>query len=77
MTQFAVVYELADDGGWNARAADLPVYTVGNTREEAEREVRAAIKLYLEELASRGQTVQQTAHDAGMVSVDVPSIAVP
>jgi predicted RNase H-like HicB family nuclease len=77
MTLFAVVYELANDGGWNARAADLPVYTVGDTREEAEREITAAIRLYLGEMAQQGNVIAQTAHDAGMVRVEVPSVVAP
>lgn len=69
MTLFAVVYELANDGGWNARAADLPVYTVGDTREEAEHAITAAIRLYLEEMALQGNVIVQTAHDVSMVRV--------
>jgi predicted RNase H-like HicB family nuclease len=77
MTLFAVVYEVADDGGWNARAADLPVYTVGATRAEAEQAICAAIKLHLEVLAQEGTVVPQMAHDAGMVEVEVPSVVAP
>jgi hypothetical protein len=51
MTAYAVIYEPAADGSWSARAADLPVYAVGDSREEAEREIRAAITVHLDELA--------------------------
>ena len=74
MTMFAVIYEVADDGSWHARAADLPVFSCGDSRAEAEEEVKAGIALYLEELASMGQTVLPTANDAGMVSVELPSV---
>ncbi|MFI5009948.1 MAG: type II toxin-antitoxin system HicB family antitoxin [Solirubrobacterales bacterium] len=47
MTTHGVIYEEAADGSWSARAAELPVYAVGDTREEAEREVGEAIALYL------------------------------
>ena len=74
MTKYAVIYELANDGSWHARAAEFPAYSCADSREEVEREIRASIELYLEELASMGQTVLPTANDAGMVSVELPSV---
>jgi predicted RNase H-like HicB family nuclease len=42
--------------GWGAHVPDLPiVLATGATREEVERRVREAVKLYLEELADRGE----------------------
>ncbi len=49
MTDFAVIYEQAEDGSWSVRAVDLPVYSVGDTREEAADSIREAIALYLEQ----------------------------
>jgi predicted RNase H-like HicB family nuclease len=49
MRTHSVICEEAADGSWSARAADLPVYAVGDTKEEAERDIRAAIALYLHE----------------------------
>jgi predicted RNase H-like HicB family nuclease len=69
MTAYGVIYELADDGGWNARAADLPAYAVGDTREEAEREIRRAIELYLEELARVGDAAPIARSVVGTVTV--------
>ncbi len=78
MTHFAVVYERADDGNWHARAADLPVFSMGRTREEAEQQVREGIALYVEVMMEEGQPAPvQMAHDAGMVEVDVPSVVAP
>lgn len=48
MADFAVIYEKADDGSWSVRAVDLPVYSVGDTREQATAAIREAIALYLE-----------------------------
>jgi predicted RNase H-like HicB family nuclease len=48
MTDYPVIYEKANDGSWSARAVDLPVFTVGNTREEAAESIREAIALHLE-----------------------------
>lgn len=69
MTSYVVLYEQADDGSWSARAADLPVYAVGTSRDEAEREVREAIALHLEELAAAGEPVPPSRSAAGTVVV--------
>lgn len=65
MSNYRVIYEQAKDGNWSVSAADLPVFSVGATREEAEREIREAIGIYLDELASQdlpttGGTVSDT-----------------
>lgn len=73
--KFAVIYERADDGSWHSRAADLPVFSCADSREEAEQEVRAGIALYLEEMVRQGEPMPpQMAHDAGMVDVEIPSV---
>jgi len=69
MTTYSVIYEAAADGGWSARSADLPVYAVGDTREEAEREIRDAIALYLDELARTGSSPPATRSVVGTVTV--------
>jgi predicted RNase H-like HicB family nuclease len=69
VTSFGVIYEQATDGSWSARAADLPVYTVGDTRQEAENEIRAAIALYIEELNRAGEPTPEARSVVGTVSV--------
>lgn len=69
MTDFAVIYEQADDGSWSARAADLPVYAVGDTRQEAEDEVRSAIALHLRVLRERGQAAPSARTVVGTVTI--------
>lgn len=69
MSTYAVIYEHAGDGGWSARAADLPVYAVGDTRAEAEREIRSAVALYLDELARSGQPTPLSRSAVGTVTV--------
>lgn len=67
---FSVIYEQAADGSWSARAADLPVYSVGDTREDAEREIREAIVLYLETLTDADSSAASSAHSiVGTVTV--------
>jgi len=69
MTTYAVIYEPAPDGSWSARAADLPVYAVGDTRDEAEREIRSATALHLDHLADSGQPTPVGRSAVGTVTV--------
>lgn len=71
----AVIYELAEDGNWHARAADLPVFTCAPSREAVEHQIRVAIACHLErDLLDGREMPVQTAHDAGMVSVELPAV---
>ncbi|MEJ7892187.1 MAG: type II toxin-antitoxin system HicB family antitoxin [Solirubrobacteraceae bacterium] len=64
MADFSVIYEKAEDGSWSVRAVDLPVFSVGDSREEAAESIREAIALYLE-----GGAVRYTVSDVGTVTV--------
>lgn len=66
---YGVIYEQADDGSWSAHAVDLPVVAVGDTREEAEREIRSAVSSHLEWLAEERQPVPEPRSSVGTVSV--------
>ena len=75
---FAVIYEVADDGSWHARAADLPVFSCADSREEVEQEIREGIAFHLEGDLREGRAMPvQMAHDAGMVDVEMPSVVTP
>ena len=50
-----VVFEVAEDGSWHARAADLPVFSCAGSRGEVEREIRAAIAFHVEEDVREGR----------------------
>jgi predicted RNase H-like HicB family nuclease len=69
VTEYAVIYEEAPDGSWWASPADLPVFAVGDSREEAEREVKEGIAFYLEELERAGEPVPASRSVVGIVSV--------
>lgn len=77
MTTYAVIYELANDGSWHARAAEFPVFTCGDSREEAERLIREAIAFHLEEDLREGRELPPESADVGTVDVDVPSVIAP
>ena len=55
---YTAIFEQAADGGWGAHVPDLPTIIVGaDTREEAEKLVREAIELHLEDLKEQGLAV--------------------
>ncbi|MDP9384164.1 MAG: type II toxin-antitoxin system HicB family antitoxin [Actinomycetota bacterium] len=60
MSEYVVVYERAEDGGWGAYLPDLPgVVALGDTRQEASERIREAVALYVEELANLGQSLPE------------------
>jgi predicted RNase H-like HicB family nuclease len=70
MSEYAVVYERADDGGWSAYVPDLPgVVAAANSREEAAIRIREAVTLYGEELARHGEFPPPPRSEIGTVSV--------
>ncbi len=69
MTEYGVIYEQGADGSWSASAADLPVFTCGDTRDEAEVGIREAISIYLDELTRTGQVAPEPRSIVGTVSV--------
>lgn len=73
MSEFAVIYEQADDGNWSARAADLPVYSSARTRAEVETSIREAIALHLECLEESGRLDPVPVTFGGTVSVPLPA----
>ena len=57
---YSVFYEQAAEGGYVASVPALSgCHTQGGTLEEAERNIKEAIALYLESLAAHGETIPQ------------------
>jgi predicted RNase H-like HicB family nuclease len=69
MTELAVMYEQAGDGSWSASAVGLPVFAVGDTREDAEREIRSAIRFHLDETEREALAAAQSPQQLGTVEV--------
>jgi predicted RNase H-like HicB family nuclease len=69
MTDYLVIYEQAGDGSWSASAADLPVFAVGDTREDAEQRIREAIAFHLDCLRADGLDAPKPVGVAGVVSI--------
>ena len=71
---YSVFYEQAAEGGYVASVPALPgCHTQGETLEEAERNVKEAIALYLESLANHGEAIPEEGPSVqGRVCVPVP-----
>jgi predicted RNase H-like HicB family nuclease len=69
--RYLIVIERADDGGFGAWAPDLPgCVALGDTIEDAEREMREAIAFHLKGLREQGERVPSpTAVAAVMMTV--------
>ena len=70
---YSVFYEAAPEGGYVAFVPALPgCHTQGETLEEAERNVREAIALYLESLIAHGEPIpKETTSFHGKVTVPI------
>jgi predicted RNase H-like HicB family nuclease len=69
MTDFLVIYETAEDGGWGASSPDLPgCVAVGETRAEVEALIREAIPMHIEAMREAGEPIPEPRHLAGSVS---------
>ena len=69
MSEYVVIYERAEDGGWGAYLPDLPgVVALGSTREQAAERIEEALRAYAEDLQERGETLPPPHHAAGTVA---------
>ena len=66
MSEYVVIYEQADDGGWGAYVPDLPgVVALGATRPEVAERIQEAFSAYAEDLHERGVPLPDPHHVAG------------
>ena len=64
--RYPILIEHAPDDGFGAWCPDLPgCVTLGETIEEAEREMRAAIAFHLEGLRGQGEQVPEPSFSEG------------
>jgi predicted RNase H-like HicB family nuclease len=57
-SSYPVIFETEDNGAISAYVPDVPgVYAAADTRAEAERGIRSALKAHLTTLAERGQPI--------------------
>lgn len=68
MSEYVVIYELAEDGGWGAYIPDLPgVVALGTTRTEVAERIQEALSAYADDLRRRGRSLPAPHHAAGTV----------
>ncbi len=68
MSDYVVIFEQADDGGWGAYLPDLPgVVALGTTRDEVSGRIQEAVDAYAEELAGLGQRLPDPVAATGTI----------
>jgi predicted RNase H-like HicB family nuclease len=69
MSEYVVIYEQAEDGGWGAYLPDLPgVVALGDSRRQVEERISEAVTIYLEEAGEAGLP-REPASAAGTISI--------
>lgn len=69
MSEYVVIYEQAEDGGWGAYLPDLPgVVALGSSRAEATERIKEALRAYSQDLRERGEAMPPPHHAAGTVA---------
>jgi predicted RNase H-like HicB family nuclease len=69
MTEYLVIYERAEDGGWGAHSPDVEgVFALGASRAEVEARMAEALAAHLELLRERGERLPEPHTDAGRVA---------
>ena len=68
MSEYVVVFERAEDGGWVAYLPDLPgVVALGSDRQEVAARIQEALDAYAEEIAALGRRLPQPVAAAGTI----------
>jgi predicted RNase H-like HicB family nuclease len=68
LSDYIVIYERAEDGGWGAYLPDLPgVVALGDSRVEVEERVQEALQAYAEEMRLLGRQLPTPVHAVGTV----------
>lgn len=69
MTEYLVIYEQDEDGGWGAHSPDVEgVFALGRTREEVEARMGEALAAHLAYLRDQGRRVPDPHTEAGRVA---------
>jgi predicted RNase H-like HicB family nuclease len=68
MSEYVVVFERAEDGGWGAYLPDLPgVVALGPTRDEVASRIREAVDAYAQEMVELGQPLPEPVAATGTI----------
>lgn len=68
MSEYVVIFERAEDGGWGAYLPDLPgVVALGTTRHEVAERIGEAVDAYAGEMAALGQRLPDPVAATGTI----------
>lgn len=68
MSEYIVIFERAEDGGWGAYLPDLPgVVALGSSRDEVSERIHEAVAAYVEEMAALGQPLPEPVAATGTI----------
>jgi predicted RNase H-like HicB family nuclease len=68
MSEYVVIFERAEDGGWGAYLPDLPgVVALGASRDEVTERIREAVEAYAQEKAALGQPLPKPVAVTGTI----------
>jgi predicted RNase H-like HicB family nuclease len=69
MSEYVVIYEQSEDGGWGAYIPDVPgVVALGATRAEVAERIAEALAAYAQDIRERGLSLPTPHHTAGLVA---------
>ena len=70
MSDYVVIYEQGEDGGWGAYLPDVPgVVALGKTRSEVEAGIAEAVAAYVEEMGRAGYPIPEPLSASGTVTM--------
>jgi predicted RNase H-like HicB family nuclease/predicted RNA binding protein YcfA (HicA-like mRNA interferase family) len=68
MSEYVVIFEQAEDGGWGAYVPDLPgVVALAGTRDEVSDRIHEAVNAYVREMADLGKPLPEPVAAAGTI----------
>ena len=68
MSEYVVVFERAEDGGWGAYLPDVPgVVALGATRDQVADRIKEALDAYAEEMTSMGRRLPEPGAATGTI----------
>jgi predicted RNase H-like HicB family nuclease len=69
MTEYLVIYERGEDGGWGAHSPDVEgVFAVGTSRAQVEERMAESLTAHLAFLQESGEPIPEPRTEAGHVA---------
>jgi predicted RNase H-like HicB family nuclease len=69
VSEYVVIFEQAEDGGWGAYLPDVPgVIALGTSRAEVAERIQEALDAYAGEMRRLGQSLPEPVHASGTAS---------